>query len=170
MTLNYGGDSNGDSNGATTLVLLQGQQLYFKGNNSSYYWLFGMVIWHGLLLLGASSWSSNTLEITLWSSSFGVVFFCFCVLLRFLMFVALFVLFVCVCGFVFVALFLWLCLWFLLFVALFVLLVCVCGFVCLWLCVCGYAWGGGGAPFFDFMRPCLHTCARVGVPHHRRYV
>ena len=29
--------------------------------------------------------------------------FCFCVLLRFLMFVALFVLLVCVCGFVFVA-------------------------------------------------------------------
>ena len=51
MTLNYGGDSNGDSNGVTAMILLQGQQLNFKGNNYSYYWywLFGMVIWHGLL-------------------------------------------------------------------------------------------------------------------------
>ena len=49
MTLNYGGDSNGDSNGVTAMISLQGQQLNFKGNNYSYYWLFGMVIWHGLL-------------------------------------------------------------------------------------------------------------------------
>jgi hypothetical protein len=77
----------------------------------------------------------------------GVVFFCFCVLLRFLMFGALFVLFVCVCGFVFVALCLWLCFCGYACGSYCLLLYLCCLFVFVALCVCGFVFvamlGGG---------------------------